>query len=287
MQMLMKVGWSDLFGKKGCLLLKIISVISLLPWSWKDRICSRTSKSDWRFGSGGENRCNILPWIDNLTAVNMFEFENQVEYLKLHRAKLEKAQLVFGWRVVHFWGQKKNGPIRWPNDAWIVCCSDPSRQSVKVKATSQRVNELHDIATSPRVGCNCHRIRSRTEIFLKLCLWSTHWSWHVRLWLCERRWNKVRKYSKMCQVCRCGWQGTSLPAVCPCQGSHLRHFQEREGETVLIHYGLNCRWPHLVVSVSDQKHSDCVTNFCRLLRNWLKFLRNSKMIMGEIVCNLV
>ena len=40
-------------GNKNCLLLKIIR---LLPWSWKDRICSQTSKSDWRFGSGGENR---------------------------------------------------------------------------------------------------------------------------------------------------------------------------------------------------------------------------------------
>jgi len=55
-----------------------------------------------------------------LTAVFfIFEFENQVEYLKLHRAKLEKAQLVFGWRVAEsfIFVRKKNCAIRWPNDA--------------------------------------------------------------------------------------------------------------------------------------------------------------------------
>lgn len=44
-------------------------------------------------------------------------------------------------------------------------------QAVKVSKSKQRVNESTSrqrapiaIATSPRVGCNCHRIRSRTEI---------------------------------------------------------------------------------------------------------------------------
>lgn len=247
----------------------------MLPWSWKDRICSQTSKSDWRFGSGGENRCNILPWIDGF----FFHFwvwkPGRISKTSSCQTWEGAVGLVASRSFLR--SEKRIGVLRWPNDAWIVCCSDPSRQSVKVKATSQRV-------TSPRVGCNCHRIRSRTEISKAFS------EAHIEVGTLGFDFVKgaeTKKYSKMCQVCRCGWQGTSLPAVCPCQGSHLRHFQEREGETLLIHYGLNCRWPHLVVSVSDQKHSECVTNFCRILRNWLKSLRNSKMIMGEIVCNLV
>lgn len=178
-------------------------------------------------------------------------------------------------RVVHFCQKKE-----------LVFSGGPTmRESCAVRIQAVKVNEsMSQRVTSPRVGCNCHRIRSRTEISKAFS------EAHIEVGTLGFDFVKgaeTKKYSKMCQVCRCGWQGASLPAVCPCQGSHLRHFQEREGETLLIHYGLNCRWPHLVVSVSDQKHSECVTNFCRILRNWLKSLRNSKMIMGEIVCNLV
>ena len=213
MQMLMKVGRSENFCFC-CFCFRIQvrnNCYQFAAWScWKDRICSRTSKSDWRFGSRGENR-----------------------HLRRQSVNIESGDLIWmpGWiskaSSCQTWegaGHRGTALRVDQSRGFVMICvlSQVAQRCVNRVLFGSKVKAVTSSVTSPRVlGCNCHQIRSRTPSEIsKALVTSTHW-------LCERRsWNKVRAGREMCQVCRlCGWQGTSLPAFCPCQGSHLRHFQ--------------------------------------------------------------